>query len=98
MLYRSLLLVAGLCGSHSVAAVCYFDGKAYPTGAVVNGYACQADGTWKKGGRYPNLDANRLAQARGAMTETTSPVASASGKCAEYEYFSCRPGAAQTSL
>ena len=51
MLIRSLLLVAGLCISQSVAAVCYFEGKAYPTGAEVKGYVCQADGTWRKGGR-----------------------------------------------
>lgn len=29
-------------------AVCYRDGKPYPTGAVVDGYVCQADGTWKR--------------------------------------------------
>ena len=51
MLVRSLLLVAGLCISQSVAAVCYFEGKAYPTGARVGVYECQPDGTWRKVGR-----------------------------------------------
>ena len=98
MLVRWLLVIAGLCGTQSVAAVCYHEGRPYPTGAQVNGYTCQPDGTWKKGGRYPNLDANPLAQSRGAMRETARPVASASGKCAAYEYFSCSSGPAQTSL
>lgn len=95
---RGLLLVTGLCVAQSVAAVCYYDGRPYPTGAQVNGYTCQADGTWKKVGRYPGPEANRRAQADGVMTETASPVASTSGKCAEYEYFSCKSGLAQTSL
>ena len=82
MLIRWLLLVAGLCLSQSVAAVCYFEGKAYPTGAQVSGYTCQPDGTWKKGGRYPNLDASPMTQAGVVFSATARPVASASGKCA----------------
>ena len=82
MLVRLSLVIAGFCVAQSAAAVCYHEGRPYPTGAQVNGYTCQADGTWKKGGRYPNLDANRLAQSRGAMRETASPVASAAGKSA----------------
>lgn len=98
MRVRWLLLVAGFCVAQSAAAVCYYDGRPYPTGAVVNGYVCRADGTWRRVGRYPNPAANPLTQARGVMRETASPIASASGKCAEYEYFSCRSGLAQTSL
>ena len=98
MLVRLSLVIAGLCVTQLAAAVCYHEGRPYPTGAQVNGYTCQPDGTWKKGGRYPNLDANSLAQSRGAMRETTSPVASAAGKYAVYEYFSCNSGLDQTSL
>jgi hypothetical protein len=32
----------------SAQAVCYKDGKGYPTGAEVGGYVCQADGSWRK--------------------------------------------------
>jgi hypothetical protein len=46
MVLRSMFLVAGLCLSQSVAAVCYYEGKAYPTGARVGVYVCQPDGTW----------------------------------------------------
>jgi len=99
MRVRWLLLVAGLLVAQSAAAVCYYDGRPYPTGAQVNGYTCQADGTWKKGGRYPSLEANPITQSAGANSETAKPsVASAAGKCAAYEYFSCRSGLAQTSL
>jgi hypothetical protein len=48
MLMRSLVLVAGVLFAGAANAVCYKNGKAYPTGAVVDGYVCQADGTWKK--------------------------------------------------
>lgn len=43
-----MLLLSGLLLATSVQAVCYRDGKPYPTGAEVDGYVCQADGTWKK--------------------------------------------------
>ena len=79
MSVRGLLLVAGLFVSQTAAAVCYHEGRPYPTGAQVNGYTCQPDGTWKKGGRYPDPAANPLAQARSAMSEIASPDASASG-------------------
>ena len=99
MLIRGLLFVAGVFVTQSVAAVCYYEGRPYPTGAQVNGYTCQADGSWKKGGRYPSLEANPITQSAGANSETARPsVASAAGKCAAYEYFSCRSGLAQTSL
>ncbi len=29
-------------------ADCYKDGRAYPTGTVINGYRCTADGKWVK--------------------------------------------------
>ncbi|HOM13665.1 MAG TPA: hypothetical protein PLB41_10135 [Rubrivivax sp.] len=45
---KVLCLIAGLWFSSLAQAVCYRDGKAYPTGAVVGDYVCQADGTWKK--------------------------------------------------
>jgi hypothetical protein len=48
MVLRSMFLVAGLCLSQSVAAVCYYEGKAYPTGARVGVYVCQPDGTWRR--------------------------------------------------
>lgn len=79
MLVRLSLIIAGICLTQSAAAVCYYEGRPYPTGAHVNGYTCQPDGTWKKGGRYPDSRANPLTQARGVMRETASPVASASG-------------------
>ena len=98
MLVRLSLVIAGFCVAQSAAAVCYHEGRPYPTGAQVNGYTCQADGTWKKGGRYPNLDASPMTQAGVVFSATARPVASASGKCAAYEYFSCRSGLDQTSL
>lgn len=45
---KMLLLVAGLLMASSAHAVCYRDGKPYPTGAAVNGYVCKADGTWRR--------------------------------------------------
>lgn len=45
---HALILLTGLMLSSLAQAVCYRDGKPYPTGAEVNGYICQADGTWKK--------------------------------------------------
>lgn len=48
MKFRALILFAGLVLTTSAQAVCYRNGKPYPTGAVVEGYVCQADGTWKK--------------------------------------------------
>ena len=98
MSVRGLLLVACLCISQTAGAVCYHEGRPYPTGAQVNGYTCQADGTWKKGGRYPSLEANPMIQLAGANSETARPVEPAAGKCAVYEYFSCKSGLPQTSL
>ncbi|HEY3177723.1 MAG TPA: hypothetical protein VGL25_02450 [Casimicrobiaceae bacterium] len=60
MLIRSLILVASLCISQSAAAVCYFEGKAYPTGAIVNNYQCQPDGTWRKVSRQMQLPPRAL--------------------------------------
>jgi hypothetical protein len=48
MIVRVLLVAAGFLLATSAQAVCYKDNKPYPTGAVVDGYVCQADGTWKK--------------------------------------------------
>jgi hypothetical protein len=48
MTAKLLIVVAGLVLATSVQAVCYRDGRPYPTGAVVDGWECQADGTWKK--------------------------------------------------
>lgn len=48
MAIQVLILVSGLVLATSVQAFCYRDGKPYPTGAVVKGYVCQEDGTWKK--------------------------------------------------
>ncbi len=45
---RLLILVSGLALSSVAQAVCYRDGKPYPTGSEVKGYVCQEDGTWKK--------------------------------------------------
>ena len=33
--------------SSSVFADCYLDGVLYPTGTVVSGLTCQADGSWR---------------------------------------------------
>jgi hypothetical protein len=46
---KSIVLMVGLMWALAAQAVCYRDGKAYPTGANVNGFVCQADGTWKRG-------------------------------------------------
>jgi hypothetical protein len=48
MQLKLLVLVAGLLLTSMAHALCYRDGKPYPTGATVDGYVCQADGTWKK--------------------------------------------------
>jgi hypothetical protein len=74
MLVRSLLLVAGLCVSQSVAAVCYFEGKAYPTGARVGVYECQPDGTWRKVGRYLQVPP-RPFESAAQLPEKSSPLA-----------------------
>jgi hypothetical protein len=46
MAARSLVLVAGLLLASLAQAVCYRDGKPYPTGAVVGDYVCRPDGSW----------------------------------------------------
>jgi len=38
-----LLMMASL----SASADCTYDGNLYPTGAVIGGYTCQADGSWR---------------------------------------------------
>lgn len=48
MLRKLALMAAALMMSGLTHAVCYRDGKPYPTGAEVGGYVCQADGTWKR--------------------------------------------------
>lgn len=48
MARKLLVLVAMLGISLGASAVCYRDGRPYPTGAVVGGYVCQADGTWRR--------------------------------------------------
>jgi len=98
MLCRSLLVIAGICVSHAAAAVCYYDGRAYPTGAQVGNYVCQADGTWRRVGRYPNVETSPTIHAAGASSETARPAASAAGNRAAYEYFACRSDLSQTSL
>ena len=30
-----------------VQADCIYEGQSYPPGTVINGYTCQADGTWR---------------------------------------------------
>ncbi len=42
------LLVVTLMISSLANAVCYRDGKPYPSGSEVGGYVCQPDGTWKR--------------------------------------------------
>lgn len=34
--------------SQIALADCYKDGKAYPTGTVIDGFICTADGSWVK--------------------------------------------------
>ena len=37
------------CGVAPLAvADCYKDGKAYPTGTVIDGFVCTAEGMWEK--------------------------------------------------
>lgn len=48
MTLKMMVLVPTLLLSTLAQAVCYRDGRPYPTGAEVNGYICMADGTWKK--------------------------------------------------
>ena len=69
MVIRSLLLVAGLCIAQSASAVCYYQGRPYPTGAKVGVYVCQADGTWRKVGR--RLDSPSLHSQGDAQVGTT---------------------------
>jgi hypothetical protein len=45
---KILVLVAGLLMATMAHAVCYRDGKPYPTGAVVDGYVCLANGSWTR--------------------------------------------------
>lgn len=44
-----LLIIILFAGTISVAyATCNKDGKAYPTGTVIGGFVCTANGTWVK--------------------------------------------------
>ncbi len=47
-----LFVAAGLflltVGATEAAAVCYFNGVAYPTGATVGPYTCMQDGSWRR--------------------------------------------------
>ena len=70
MAIRSLLLLAGLCIAQSATAVCYYQGRPYPTGAKVGVYVCQADGTWRKVGR--RLDTPSLLSQDDAQVGTTT--------------------------
>jgi len=45
-LSRFLLLLTLF--SNIALADCYKDGKAYPTGTVIDGFICTADGAWVK--------------------------------------------------
>ncbi len=47
---KIILILIALCLMYSatVYADCWYDGKLYPTGSIINGYVCQADGSWKK--------------------------------------------------
>ena len=47
MMQKIFVFVVALAFSLGANAVCYRDGRPYPTGAVVDGYVCQADGTWR---------------------------------------------------
>jgi len=33
--------------SQTVSAACWYAGYSYPTGSVVGGLTCQADGSWR---------------------------------------------------
>ena len=48
MMLKGLVWLVMLTFSLGANAICYRDGRPYPTGAVVDGYVCQADGTWKR--------------------------------------------------
>jgi hypothetical protein len=48
MVSKISFLIVALVASFAAQAVCYRDGKPYPTGAEVGGYVCQADGSWIK--------------------------------------------------
>jgi hypothetical protein len=44
LMVLGLLLIVGISTAH---AVCYYDGKAYPTGTRIGPYVCMPDGTWR---------------------------------------------------
>lgn len=43
-----LILTLSIGITPLVLADCYKDGKPYPTGTVIDGFICTADGTWVK--------------------------------------------------
>ncbi len=45
---RLIIVVLLILISSFAKADCYHNGVAYPTGSVVEGYVCTADGTWQK--------------------------------------------------
>jgi len=60
MTVRSLLFVGLLCVSQSSLAVCYYQGRPYPTGARVGNHVCQADGTWRRTSRHADVPQSPL--------------------------------------
>jgi hypothetical protein len=48
MAHKLFVLMVGLMLCTLAQAVCYRDGRAYPTGANVGGFVCQPDGTWRR--------------------------------------------------
>ncbi|MDM0053544.1 hypothetical protein [Variovorax sp. J22R115] len=48
MVSKTLWLIAGLLCASMAHAVCYRDGRAYPTGTIVGDFICQPDGTWRR--------------------------------------------------
>jgi hypothetical protein len=43
---KTLIAIVMLFISVNVMANCVYNGVSYPTGTVINGYVCQANGTW----------------------------------------------------
>lgn len=42
----TIILIVLIFSITSANAGCWYSGKEYPEGSVVNGYTCKADGTW----------------------------------------------------
>ena len=43
---KAIMAVVMLLLSVQVMADCVYNNVAYPTGTIINGYVCKADGTW----------------------------------------------------